>query len=187
MTDPVDHRAALLRRLLDENTGQAPADAPPADAEHLALVAMGRIDALSPDERRAVLERVAADRREAMLLADLCSAPWIDEGRRPLRPRSGLARINAGALAAAACVLIGLAVWRFADPPAPLNADGSIKPYQSARQVDYWQQLDRQRLIDRARRDRYRDYALVTSTATCLVLSIPLACTLLRRRLPRRA
>jgi hypothetical protein len=154
------------------------------DEEQLALLAEGRLDALAAPERERVLRAIAADPQSGDLLIELdqlgirpaASAKAGGAGRRQT------SYVLLGLWAAAACLLLGLALWRAADPPAPIAPDGSLRVLGAdAGELEYWEQLSHQRRIERAQRDRYRDYALIISTGTGLVLSVGLVLYALRR------
>lgn len=172
------------RQALDQS-----ADRPArVDEENLLLVVLGRGDELSAAERDAVIRAIADDPETAELAAALHR---LDLAAIPATPATATARPDIlftfrrtvqVAWALAACLLLTLGVWRLADPPAPLTRHGTLTPYATANQVDYWQQLDRQRLVERADRDRYRDYALVAASAACLILSIGVVGVLLRKQ-----
>ncbi len=180
---------------LQNAMAQAGSDAPELDCEHLALMAAGRLDELDPDDRSRLLARIAADPDAGRLLADLRQL-GLDESddaaagpdhARPLR----LLKMTAVGWAVAACMVIGLGLWRTAQPPIPMHSGGPGGTFQvySADDAapDYWSQVNHQRLQHRVRRDRYRDYALVFSGAASVVLSIGMIICLARCRRRRPA
>jgi hypothetical protein len=176
-----------LRHLLERVMHESARDGVELDEEHMALLAEGRLDALSPPERDRLLRLIAADPAAGELLAELDQLglrPPTVEDSRTARPRSSRAFYTLFSLwAAAACLFLSLLLWRAADPPAPLAPDGTLRVMgTSSADLDYWEQLDHQRRVERVQRDRYRDYALIISTGTGLVLSIGLVAYALRRK-----
>ena len=175
---------ALLRQAIEADQGPDG----PIDDEHLILLATGRGDRLSDEQRRSLLRQVAANPEAARLVRELHEL-GLDEGQDAPDVSPPVVftfrRVAQVGWAVAACLFIAIGAWRMADPPAPLNLDGTIRPYQTDDRIDYWEQLDRQRLIERAEHDHLRDIALVISASACLVLAIPVAWWLLRSG-PRR-
>ena len=180
------NRAELIR-LLTDAIQRAAGEGGELDEEHIALLAEGRLDALSPPERDRLLRLIAADPAAGQLLAELDQLgirPADTSDVRRVRPGSSRTFYSLLSLwAAAAGLMLGLALWRAADPPAPLAPDGTLLLMGAeGDELDYWEQLDHQRRIERVQRDRYRDYALIISTGTGLVLSVGLVAYALRRR-----
>ena len=185
MSDTPRNRTQLIRLMSDVIRTES-VEAEPIDDEHVALLAEGRLGELSPDQQDDLLRAVVADPSNAELLKDLCdlglgqsgkptSSTGHPFGRFPLRAFTG-------AWAAAACLMIGLGLWRVADPPPVCGPAGVTRPYDADAGPDYWSQLDSQRLAERAGRDRYRDYALIASTTTCFILSVGLVAAVRYRR-----
>ena len=158
----------VIRGVLD---GRADPSKGEAYVEDIALLAEGRIDELAPERRAAVLDAVAADPELAELLAEateLLAAPVASAPRaRASQPFAGRwAHIG---LALAACMTLAFGTWRLVDPPAPLEVqpDGQVRilqtPHETTPEPDYWAQYEQEQLQDRARRDRYRDFALLAA------------------------
>ena len=186
MSDTPRNRTQLIR-LMNEVIRTGSVETGSIDDEHVALLAEGRLGDLSRDQQDDLLRTVVADPSNAELLKDLCDLGLGGSGK-PASSTGHLfgrlpLRVLTGAWAAAACLMIGLGLWRVADPPPVYGPAGVTRPYDAgATGPDYWSQLDRQRLTERASRDRYRDYALVASTTTCLILSVGLVAAVRHRR-----
>ena len=186
MSDTPRNRTQLIR-LMNEVILAGSAQTGSIDDEQIALLAEGRLGELPPDQQEDLLRAVVADPSHAELLENLCDLGLGQSGETTPKPSRLFGRypvrLLTGAWAAAACLMIGLGLWRVADPPAAQEPAGAIRPYDAAPPgPDYWSQLDRQRLAGRASRDQYRDYALVASTTTCLILSVGLVSVLRYRR-----
>ena len=156
---------------------------PSFDEEDLILLATGRLEEVPGNRRNDLLRCVASDDELAELVSQLNALGLSDEqhghAEQPAATRLMIGARYAWAIAA--CLLLMLGIWRVADPPAPVTIHGTLKPYATEAQSDYWQQLDRQRLVERAERDRVRDYALLGTSIACVVLTIPVVITALRR------
>lgn len=156
--------------------------------EHLLLVAQGRVAELGDEDRERLLRRIINDPLEARLLREMHDLSAQEQKiTAPTRGPILLRRWLSMGLAAAACLLITLGIWRLIDPPAPfvISTDGTIGMAQhtgpqATPETDYWGKLDRQQREDRLRRDELRDYALLAATGTSLVLAVGLLVT--RRR-----
>jgi hypothetical protein len=182
---------AQAMRRIDSHPGTSA-----VDEEHLVLFASGRLDRVPESMRGPLLRAVATNPALGQLIAELHELR-LDEGAVRIEQAHGspnvIARIGPRVGAplgvtwlVAACMLFGIGLWRFGDPPAPLNPDGSVSMMQMEQtpgpSQDYWQELDDQRRIERAHRDQYRDYALVATATATLILSIPVAWLVLRPR-----
>ena len=178
--------AVLLQEAIDNHQPPGPPgppSEPPLTDEEVALVATGRLDELSPADQDRVLRQIAGDGESAQVLKEVYYALGL--GRRDKAPpatwtfAASLPFVRV-ALTAAACMVVVMGLWRLADPPAPISQapDGSFRIMShggpGSAQPDYWAQLDQQRLAQRAQRDHLRDYALIASTTTCLILAVPI-------------
>lgn len=198
MTKPLENNPEQLSEAIATAMRRAGSQTsrPGIDEEELLLFAAGRLDRVPIDRRGPLLQAVATDPQLGQLVAEL-QALGLDEGRAGSGQEADgpavLARIGPRvgaplgmAWLAAACLLLGVGLWRVNDPPAPLNPDGSVSmmsiPDQTPQDRDYWQQLDEQRRMQRVERDQYRDYALVATATATLVLSIPIVWLALRPR-----
>ena len=155
----------------------------PIDEEHVSLLVTGQVERIPPAQRQDLLREVARDPELAQLVRDLhaLGLSESDDGAERSPVLFSFGRVTTIVWAAAACVLFGLGGWRLIDPPAPIAADGTLQTYQADARMDYWEQLDRQRLIERAEHDRMRDMALLACAAACLVLSVPVVWRVMRR------
>ena len=150
-----------------------------SDDEYIAMIAEGRINEILPSERSRILDIIAADPEAALLLKRL-SDMGISSSAAVRQP--GTMRKLAIGWAAAACIMMGLFVWRTMDTTVVPGHYDQTAPYSVQQDSpDYWSQLDQQRFSLSQFRSRYRDYAIIVSTSTTLVLSVLVAAVLLRR------
>ncbi len=177
MSDTMTRTAmvALMRRAM---AGPAQLDA--IDPEHLALLAEGRADELGKADRQRLLSQIAQDADARRWLAELTGPARSATARRARRTVRPLA--VAWALAASLTVALGL--WSWTVPPRPADAPAhGIEPYSVQHDgADYWDQLDRQRLVEQAQGRHWRDYAWLISASASLLLSVALLIALLGRR-----
>lgn len=149
------------------------------DDEYIAMIAEGRINEIPPSERSRMLDIVAADPESAMLLKRLSD---MQISSSPARRQAGTVRKLALGWAAAACIMVGLFAWKTMDAPVTPNHFHGTAPYSVQRDSpDYWSQLENERFSLSQFRSRYRDYALILSTSTTLVLTVLVAVVLLRK------
>ena len=150
-----------------------------SDDEYIAMIAEGRINEIPPSERPRILEIIAADPESAMLLKQL-SDMGISSSTQIRKP--GTVRKFAIGWAAAACIMVGLFAWKTLDMHITPSQFQDTMPYSVQQDSpDYWSQLVQQRFSLSQLHSRYRDYALIVSTSTTLVLSVLVASALLRR------
>ena len=150
-----------------------------SDDEYIAMIAEGRINEIPPSERSRILDIIAADPESAMLLKRLSDMGICSSA---VARQSGTVRKLAISWAAAACIMVGLFAWKTMDRPVPPSHFHDTAPYSVQQDSpDYWSQLDQHRFSLSQIRSRYRDYALIVSTSTTLVLSVLAAAVLLRR------
>jgi len=179
------NRRDMIQLLAESIDSQQPAPSTEIDDEQIALLAAGKLDHLNQAQRKRLLRQVASDLIAGELLRDLCELK-LEESERAAatngrRLRVALRLVAAG-WAVAACLMVGLLVWRMTNPAAPIR--DQVQPYGTEQtQPDYWSQLEHQRLLRQAERYKYREYALLASTTACVILSISLAmCISLQRR-----
>jgi len=176
----------LMRQAMERGDAR-PDGSPSVSDEQIALLASGRADELSASERGRVLAAVARDPELGRLVRELQGLGLAGQNTtRRSATRPVASRFMQAGWVAAACLTVAIGVWRFADPPitSPSDSGGEVQTLhqQPDHGEQYWEQAEKQRLEAQAKRDRLRDYALLASAGACLVLSIPVAWQLLRRR-----
>ena len=161
------------------------------DDEEIALLATGQLDKLPPARRKQLLHQVATDPVAARLVKDIHSLNLDEsvEAQRSMWRSSPRLRSVTVAWALAACLMMGLFLWRVVDPTPPVRGAGTVQVYGETQEPpDYWSQLEKQRLAQQATYHGYREYALVATTTICLVLSVGLvACVVSLRRRQHKA
>lgn len=177
--------AALMREVMAADPS-AQSQSPLTD-EEIAVVATRGLDGVPESMRQRVLQQAVVDPEAAQLLRDAVQLDLEDSvvvARRKRKPVKHFMQLTYVAWAAAACLVLSLGVWRFADPPRDVTSTGggmTIHSLSVDRPVpDYWNQVERERLMDQAQSDRLRDYALLASSLACLILSIPVAIRVIR-------
>lgn len=176
---------ATFRDLLEQSMSSAGTNDANYDIEDLVLLAEGRVDELDDDRRSRLFDAIAASPEAGTLVLELQRLGIGEAAGAARRPAASgwTLRVLLGTWAAAACLLLSLAVWRTADPPAPLMTNGTIDTLNAKpEEVDYWAQLDEQRRMARVERDEWRDLALLATSGACLALSIGIVgCVFWRR------
>ena len=157
--------------------------------EDITLLATGHLGQFSAARRRQILLHVARDPVASRLVKELCDLELDSPSGRPRwswsSPRT--LRSLAVAWAVAASLMIGMFAWQMMDPGSVGRPSQTIQSYgQDDPEPDYWSQVDKQRLDERALHDRLRSYALVASTSACLVLSVGLVVCFAAKRKKRR-
>ena len=172
----------LLRNSIDSCQPDLPNE---IDDEQIALLASGQLGRLPEEKQKILLMQIASDPIAAELVKDLQELN-LDETiavtttKIQQLHRHRILRSVAAGWALAACLMIGLFVWRTVEPAA-------VEPIRTynADQPDYWTQVYYQRLSQMSRQDRYREYALVASTFACVILSAGLVICIITNR-PRK-
>jgi len=155
------------------------------DNEQITLVAEGRLHELEPAQRDRLLRQIAGTPDAALLLKRLHDLDLSGTALRGAAREPHIFRIATGMLAIAASLMIGLLVTRLI-VPTPVPMHNGLVPFTAPAQPDYWHQLDEQRRQQKIKWCTYRDYALVFSTVSCLVLSVGVVWIALRRRKQRK-
>ena len=170
------HFGEVIRQALENcDTSQASE----SDNEYITMIAEGRLGEIPVSERSRILDLIASDPESAMLLKSLS-----DRGLSSYTVPRGTGTIRKFAIgwAAAACLMVGLFVWKNADAPVvPRHYPPSVPYSVESDGPDYWSQLDQQRFSSWQSRARYRDYALILSTSATFVLSALIAVVILRK------
>ena len=176
MHEKADYLREIFRRAFENcDTGQASE----SDNEYITMIAEGRLNEIPVSERSRILDLIASDPESAMLLKNLadtgiCSSTSVRQTRT-------LRKLAIG-WAAAACLMMGLFLWKTVDTPvAPDNYPFTVPYTVQPDRPDYWSQLDQQRFTLWQSSSRYRDYALIISTSATFVLSVLLAGVVLRK------
>jgi hypothetical protein len=174
MSMTVRSRADMVRLLHEALAAGAGPAGDEVNEEHLAMLVTGQLDQLDDEPRRTLLRQVAGDEKLAALVRDLTTM-GLGEATPALRGAPGagvvvLRWVVRGVWAAAACLVLGLGIWRAVDPPragdvsdlpvGPMSTDG---PSTSA--PTEWP--------GEGSAASWRDTTLYVALGACAVLSIP--------------
>ena len=209
MSRPFNNAAQLARLLEGAVADTPPPPGPVPDDDEIELLLGGRLDTLPEADQRRILSHVAADPELARLVAEMhaMTAAEADAGPAeqpaprgqpdpPAWPRDG-AKMRYGGLifftrcvfAVAACLTLGLGVWRLVDPPTAeqqqqqnqIRTMGTGPRQTDPGKTDYWDEVQRRRQGERVPPPpaspgmHPRDYALILVGVACLILAIPVA------------
>ena len=172
---PDTHQIVTILRDAMVSSDQEPT---PINDEQLTLLATGRLHEIDPEKRDQLLKQVANSPDESLLLSRL-HALNLSGGEQRTRRSTPLLRFTLGVWAVAACLMLGLFVTQFT-APTPVHPNSDLTPYHTPDQPDYWDQLNQQRLENQNEWLAIRDYALIFSTVSCVVLSFGIVILLVR-------
>ena len=161
--------------------------------EKVAVIASGKINQLSEEEREQTLNLIATNPEAAELYKDLCNIESQEAATDTRSPSFWQSNKTFKALKvswlAAACLMVGFFVWNMqpsSQPTSSAPAGNGIKALNNQENnPDYWQQLNNKRIYenqDTSFQEKCLPYAMAVSTTTCLTLSIALIICMTKRK-----